>query len=199
MRVLVTGGCGYVGTPLTQALLSRTDHAVTVLDALWFGNRLAPQPRLTVCQMDMRQIDEVDLTPFDTIFHLANIANDPAADTILEPIGINDFSLQGVDERLRAIRGVVNHNQRAEPQFPGLLLPSIYDHRSRRERQMFEELARQVGKLLFPGIVAKHNLYCRAAGEGEPVRNVNGVPAREAGDEIRRVLKTASAIMALPS
>lgn len=80
MAVLVTGGCGYVGTPLTQALLSRTDHAVTVLDAMWFGNRLAPHPRLTVLQMDMRRIDEVDLAPYDTIFHLANIANDPAVD-----------------------------------------------------------------------------------------------------------------------
>ena len=80
MHVLVTGGCGYVGTPLTQALLSRTDHAVTVLDALWFGNRLAPHPRLTVRQMDMRRIDEVDLAPYDTIFHLANIANDPSVD-----------------------------------------------------------------------------------------------------------------------
>jgi nucleoside-diphosphate-sugar epimerase len=79
-QILITGGCGYVGTPLTQALLSRTDHVVTVLDALWFGNHLSPHPRLTVQQMDMRQIDDVDLTPYDVIFHLANIANDPSVD-----------------------------------------------------------------------------------------------------------------------
>ena len=47
MSVLVTGGCGYVGTKLTEALLSRTDHAVTVLDTQWFGNHLAPDPRLS--------------------------------------------------------------------------------------------------------------------------------------------------------
>ena len=29
---------------------------------------------------DVRTIDEVDLSPFDTIFHLANIANDPSVD-----------------------------------------------------------------------------------------------------------------------
>ena len=79
-QILVTGGCGYVGTPLTQALLARTDYAVTVLDTLWFGNHLSPHSRLTVRQMDMRQIDDVDLSPFDTIFHLANIANDPSVD-----------------------------------------------------------------------------------------------------------------------
>ena len=77
--MLVTGGCGYVGTKLTQALLAR-DHHVTVLDAMWFGNFLTPHPRLTVLAQDMRQIDAVDLSAFDTIFHLANIANDPSVE-----------------------------------------------------------------------------------------------------------------------
>jgi len=80
MRVLVTGGCGYVGTQLTQALLARTPAGVTVLDTQWFGNFLPPHPRLEVLPMDVRAIDTFDLAPFDTIFHLANIANDPAVD-----------------------------------------------------------------------------------------------------------------------
>ena len=42
MNVLVTGGCGYVGTRLTEALLKRTSVRVTVLDAMWFGNFLSP-------------------------------------------------------------------------------------------------------------------------------------------------------------
>jgi nucleoside-diphosphate-sugar epimerase len=77
--VLVTGGCGYVGSKLTSALLAR-GHRVTVLDAMWFGNFLTPDPRLTVLTHDMRQIDAIDLSGFDTIFHLANIANDPAVE-----------------------------------------------------------------------------------------------------------------------
>jgi nucleoside-diphosphate-sugar epimerase len=80
VNVLVTGGCGYVGTKLTEALLARSGVHVTVLDAMWFGNFLTPQPRLTVRQHDMRQIDDVDLSGFDTIFHLANIANDPSVE-----------------------------------------------------------------------------------------------------------------------
>jgi nucleoside-diphosphate-sugar epimerase len=78
--VLVTGGCGYVGTKLTQALLARTAHQVTVLDAQWFGNYLPPQARLTLVKADVRQIDTIDLSSFDTIFHLANIANDPSVE-----------------------------------------------------------------------------------------------------------------------
>jgi nucleoside-diphosphate-sugar epimerase len=80
MKVLVTGGCGYVGTKLTQALLERTALDVDVLDTLWFGNHLAAHPRLNVIARDVRTIDAVDLSGYDTIFHLANIANDPSVE-----------------------------------------------------------------------------------------------------------------------
>ena len=79
MKILVTGGCGYVGTKLTLALLARGER-VTVLDTMWFGNFLPAHPQLTVLTRDMREIDQVDLAPFDTIFHLANIANDPSVE-----------------------------------------------------------------------------------------------------------------------
>jgi nucleoside-diphosphate-sugar epimerase len=85
MAILVTGGCGYVGTRLTEALLARTDHAVTVVDLAWFGNYLQPHPRLTVHVADVRAIDQLDLSGFDTIFHLAGIANDPSVE--LNPYG----------------------------------------------------------------------------------------------------------------
>ena len=47
MKILLTGGCGYVGTPLTQSLLDR-GHTVTVVDLQWFGNFLPAHPNLTV-------------------------------------------------------------------------------------------------------------------------------------------------------
>jgi nucleoside-diphosphate-sugar epimerase len=80
VTVLLTGGCGYVGTVLTEALLDRTNHDVVVIDAQWFGNYLPSHPRLTVIKMDVREIDEVDLGQFDVIIHLANIANDPSVE-----------------------------------------------------------------------------------------------------------------------
>ena len=80
MSILITGGCGYVGTKLTQAILSRTRRDVTVLDMEWFGNHLEPQPRLKMLRMDVRAIDSIDLSGYDTVFHLANIANDPSVE-----------------------------------------------------------------------------------------------------------------------
>ena len=119
-----------------------------------------------------------------------------AADAVLAPIGINDYSLAGITELLRAIKGVSSHYKRAEPAFLGLL-PSLYDRKSRREREMFEDLAGHVGKLLFPGVVAKRDLYARAAGEREPVWNMKGAAAREAAAEIRGIFQTVVAKMEL--
>lgn len=85
MAFLVTGGCGYVGSRLTEALLDRTGEPVTVVDTAWFGNYLPPHPHLTVRIADVRAIDDLDLAEFDTVFHLAGIPNDPSV--ALNPYG----------------------------------------------------------------------------------------------------------------
>lgn len=78
-HILVTGGCGYVGTVLTQSLLA-AGHRVTAFDIQWFGNKLAAHPQLTVVQGDIRDIDAVPMAGIDVVMHLANVANDPCAD-----------------------------------------------------------------------------------------------------------------------
>ena len=79
MNILVTGGCGYVGTILTNRLLA-DGHVVTVVDIMWFGNHLKDHPNLTVIQADIRETDRVPMEGIDVIVHLANIANDPSVD-----------------------------------------------------------------------------------------------------------------------
>lgn len=79
MKLLVTGGCGYVGTPLTLSLLE-AGHQVTVYDIQWFGNYLPTHPNLTVVKGDIRDVDSIPMEGIDTVIHLANIANDPCSD-----------------------------------------------------------------------------------------------------------------------
>lgn len=79
MNILITGGCGFVGTVLTAQLL-QDGHQITVVDAQWFGNHLKPHPRLTVLKQDTRDVNSIPLNGVDTIIHLANIANDPGVE-----------------------------------------------------------------------------------------------------------------------
>jgi len=142
--------------------------------------------------------DDYDICIIDTPPALTNRTFGAllAADAVLAPIGMNDYSLQGVAELLRAIKGVAQYYQRPEPRFLGLL-PSIFDRKSRRERELFESLAEQLGQILFPGIIAKRDVYSRSAGEGQPVWNMKGAAARDAGNEIRGVFETVADKMEL--
>jgi len=79
MKILLTGGCGYVGTPLTLSLLER-GHNVTVVDLQWFGNFLPEHPNLTIIREDIRNTDRIPMAGVDVVMHLANIANDPCSD-----------------------------------------------------------------------------------------------------------------------
>ena len=75
MKILLTGGCGYIGTNLTNALLD-LGHQITVVDIMWFGNYLNSHNNLSVIQADIRDIDKIPMDGVDTVIHLANIAND---------------------------------------------------------------------------------------------------------------------------
>jgi nucleoside-diphosphate-sugar epimerase len=76
---LVTGACGYKGTVLTPKLLA-AGHEVIAFDIMWFGNHLAPHPKLRVVEGDVRDIGSVPLDGVDAIIHLSSVANDPCSD-----------------------------------------------------------------------------------------------------------------------
>jgi nucleoside-diphosphate-sugar epimerase len=79
MKILLTGACGYVGTPLAQELLAH-GHTVRGVDVQWFGNYLQPHPRLELVKDDIRNASSWDLRGIDVVLHLANVANDPCAE-----------------------------------------------------------------------------------------------------------------------
>jgi len=79
MRILVTGGCGYVGSVLVPQLLSN-GHNVLVVDDQWFGNFLPSHPELAIRKKSINQIDDADLNGIEAVIHLANVANDPSVE-----------------------------------------------------------------------------------------------------------------------
>lgn len=85
-RVLVTGGCGFIGSMLVPALLSR-NYAVNVLDPAIYGNGLkqlqsSPGGPYRLLKGDTTDRAEVRkaLRDCDTVIHLASISNDRCFD-----------------------------------------------------------------------------------------------------------------------
>jgi nucleoside-diphosphate-sugar epimerase len=79
MKILVTGGCGYKGTVLTQKLLENGNEVI-VVDTQWFGNYLEAHPRLQILQEDVRNTEKIPMDGVNVVIHLANIANDPSVE-----------------------------------------------------------------------------------------------------------------------
>ena len=79
MKILITGACGYIGTMLTNQLVS-SGHSVIALDTQWFGNALEENENLQIVKQDIRDIDQIPLEDTEIVIHLANIANDPSVE-----------------------------------------------------------------------------------------------------------------------
>ena len=102
MKILITGGCGYIGVELTKKLLKNKKNKITVLDTQWFGNKLKKNKNLKIFKFDIRNIENFS-GKFDLIIHLANIANDPTAElnpnlswdvNVLASIKICEFAIR---------------------------------------------------------------------------------------------------------
>ena len=80
MKVLITGGAGYVGSLLTPRLLEK-NFKVTVLDLMIYGDDvLGEHKNLKKVKGDIRNINLLKkiIPGHDAILHLACISNDPS-------------------------------------------------------------------------------------------------------------------------
>jgi nucleoside-diphosphate-sugar epimerase len=82
MRVFITGGAGFIGSHLTDALIARGDD-VTILDNLSTGSKenIAHNlEKITFVEGDIRdrQLLEKIMPGCDAVIHLACISNDPS-------------------------------------------------------------------------------------------------------------------------
>ncbi len=76
MRLLVTGGAGYIGSIVSRVLIAG-GHEVVVLDNLERGHREAVSPEAQLIVADLRNPEEVERTlaaGFDGVLHFAALA-----------------------------------------------------------------------------------------------------------------------------
>ncbi|MEM3525891.1 MAG: SDR family oxidoreductase, partial [Candidatus Jordarchaeaceae archaeon] len=83
MKVLVTGGAGYIGSVLVELLLD-SGYEVTCLDRLFFGRdtlkSVINHPKFRVIQDDIRWFDPKILEGIDIVLDLAALSNDPTGE-----------------------------------------------------------------------------------------------------------------------
>lgn len=95
MKVLVTGGAGYIGNYVVEEVLEN-GHEVRVLDSmLWGDDALEPlreNDRLEIREGDIRHIEDLSyaVEGCDAVIHLAGIVGDPAC-------GVNEQATQAVN------------------------------------------------------------------------------------------------------
>ena len=80
MKILITGGAGYVGSALTPYLLQK-GHEVTVIDLMIYGEDVLDNHKnLKKIKGDIRNQDLLTkiIPGHDAVLHLACISNDPS-------------------------------------------------------------------------------------------------------------------------
>jgi UDP-glucose 4-epimerase len=74
MRILVTGGAGYIGSVVTEELLN-DGHEAVVFDSLYKGHRSAVDPRAKVVQADLTEAETLrevlKANHIDAVVHMA--------------------------------------------------------------------------------------------------------------------------------
>lgn len=103
MKYLVTGGAGFIGSHLCDALVQRGD-TVQVLDDLSTGSRANLPPGVTLIEADVADPDAVHaaIEGVDGAFHLAAIAS--VARGVTDWLGTHRANLTGTITLLDAIR-----------------------------------------------------------------------------------------------
>lgn len=103
MKILVTGGAGFIGSRVVHQLL-KAGHRVTVFDNLTTGSEHAVAEAATFVKGDLRKADEIlsALDGHDAVIHLAAQALVP--ESVADPRKAFDINLVGGQNLLDAIK-----------------------------------------------------------------------------------------------
>lgn len=103
MKILVTGGAGFIGSHVSKLLLDK-GHQVTVIDNLSHGNKNALDTRVTFIEADIQdqtKIEEI-LPGHDAVIHMASFIE--VGESVKNPVEFARNNILGTVKLLEAMR-----------------------------------------------------------------------------------------------
>lgn len=102
-NILVTGGCGYIGSVLVPILLEK-GYKVRVFDKLYFGEEPLKKvmDKIEFIPGDVRNFDPSILKGVDGVIHLGSLSNDPTA--AFDPDATRTINYEGTIKLARACK-----------------------------------------------------------------------------------------------
>lgn len=102
-KIIVTGGAGFIGSNLTDALIEK-GHDVLIIDNLTTGKKENINPRAEFFEVDLRNYDEIHpiFKGVDFVFHEAALPRIPLS--IEKPQESNDINIKGTLNALVAAK-----------------------------------------------------------------------------------------------
>jgi len=103
MKILVTGGAGFIGSHVTKLLLDN-GHVVTVVDDLSHGSRDFVDTRATFHQIDLLDQDKLEqiLPGHEAVIHMASLIE--VGESVKKPVEFAENNIVGTVKLLEAMK-----------------------------------------------------------------------------------------------
>lgn len=108
MKILVTGGAGYIGSAVVRKLIDE-GHEVTVIDDLSKGHKEAVHPKAVFIKAGLSNLNELEKvfkqTKFDAVIHMAGYIE--AGESVINP---EKYFTNNVTNGINLLNAMIKHN-----------------------------------------------------------------------------------------
>src|SRR5688572_5002653 len=103
MKILVTGGAGFIGSSVCKLLLDQ-NHQVTILDNLSNSTKTNIDSRAAFHQIDLKDQDSLEkiLLGHDAVIHMASLIE--VSESVKHPLEFTDNNILGTVKLLDAMK-----------------------------------------------------------------------------------------------